>query len=42
MLGDSILVAPIFNEDSIGEYYLPKGKWTHLITNELIASCKTS
>ncbi len=34
ILGDSILVAPIFNEDSIGEYYLPKGKWTHLITNE--------
>ena len=27
MFGDSLLVAPIFNEDSIAEYYLPKGNW---------------
>ena len=25
MLGDSLLVAPIFNEDSMAEYYLPEG-----------------
>lgn len=25
MLGDSILVAPIFREDSVGEFYLPEG-----------------
>lgn len=24
MLGDSLLVAPIFNDEGIGEYYLPK------------------
>uniref|UniRef100_UPI0024091362 alpha-xylosidase n=1 Tax=Gracilibacillus dipsosauri TaxID=178340 RepID=UPI0024091362 len=30
MLGDSVLVAPIFNEEGIGSFYLPKGKWTHL------------
>lgn len=34
-IGDSILVAPILNEDSIGEYYLPNGTWTHLLSNEV-------
>ncbi len=34
MLGDSILVAPIFREDGVGEYYLPEGQWTHLISGE--------
>ncbi|MCR5271742.1 MAG: alpha-xylosidase [Lachnospiraceae bacterium] len=34
MLGDSILVAPVFREDSIAEYYLPKGKWINLFTGE--------
>ena len=29
MLGEQILVAPIFNEEGIGEYYLPKGKIGH-------------
>ncbi len=37
MLGDSLLVAPIFNKEGIGSYYLPKGKWTHLLTGEVIA-----
>lgn len=27
MLGDSLLVAPIFNDRSEAEYYLPKGRW---------------
>lgn len=36
MLGDSILVAPIFNEEGIGSFYLPKGRWTHLLTEEVI------
>src|SRR5699024_5291518 len=36
MLGRSILVAPIFNEEGIGSYYLPKGKWTHLLTGEVV------
>ncbi|MGM9617438.1 alpha-xylosidase [Butyricicoccus sp.] len=34
MLGDSLLVAPIFNEDSVGEYYLPEGLWTNFFTGE--------
>lgn len=36
MLGDSILVAPIFNEEGLATYYLPKGKWTHLLTGEVV------
>ncbi|MBQ9142102.1 MAG: alpha-xylosidase [Lachnospiraceae bacterium] len=35
MLGDSLLVAPIFNEESIGEYYLPEGKWTDFFTGKV-------
>ena len=31
MFGDSILVAPVFREDGIVDYYLPEGKWTHLL-----------
>lgn len=34
MLGDSLLVAPIFNEDGIAVYYLPEGKWTNYLTGE--------
>lgn len=36
MLGDSLLIAPIFNERGEVTYYLPKGKWTNLITKEVI------
>ena len=34
MLGDSLLVAPIFNDKSMAEYYLPEGIWTDLLTGE--------
>jgi len=34
MLGDSILVAPIFNEEGEANYYLPEGKWTNFITGK--------
>lgn len=34
MFGDSLLVAPVFREDSIAEYYLPEGKWTNFLTGE--------
>jgi alpha-D-xyloside xylohydrolase len=34
MLGESILVAPVFKENGNVDYYLPDGKWTHLLTNE--------
>ena len=36
MLGDSILVAPVFREDGVVDYYLPRGKWTHLLTGETV------
>ncbi len=35
MLGDNLLVAPIFNDQSIAEYYLPKGTWTNFFTGEV-------
>ena len=34
MLGENILVAPIFNEEGIAEYYLPEGNWTNFITGK--------
>ena len=36
MLGDSLLVAPVFNSDDIAHYYLPAGKWTNFFTGEVI------
>ncbi len=35
MLGSSLLVAPIFNDQSMAEYYLPEGTWTSLLTGEV-------
>lgn len=32
--GDSLLVAPIFNDQSMAEYYLPAGTWTSVLTGE--------
>ena len=34
MLGDNLLVAPIFNDESKGIFYLPKGIWTDFFTGE--------
>ncbi len=34
MMGDALFVAPIFREDGVGEYYLPTGRWTHLLSGE--------
>ena len=34
MLGDSLLVAPIFSSDGSVTYYLPHGTWTHFMTGE--------
>ncbi|MEC2056406.1 alpha-xylosidase [Peribacillus psychrosaccharolyticus] len=36
MLGDSLLAAPIFNDQGIVKYYLPKGKWTNFLTNQVV------
>lgn len=35
MLGDALLVAPIFNDESMAEYYLPEGTWTSFLTGEV-------
>ncbi|MGN0294551.1 MAG: alpha-xylosidase [Lachnospiraceae bacterium] len=34
MLGDKLLVAPIFNDEGTAEYYLPAGTWTSYLTGE--------
>ncbi|QAY66652.1 alpha-xylosidase [Paenibacillus protaetiae] len=34
MLGDGLLVAPVFSESGEVSYYLPEGRWTHLLTGE--------
>lgn len=36
MLGDSLLVAPIFKESGEAEYYLPEGKWVQLLSGKII------
>lgn len=35
MLGDSLMVAPIFNDEGIAHYYLPEGRWTNYLTGEV-------
>ncbi len=40
MFGDSILVAPIFNEEGYADVYLPKGSWTNYFTGEVISGEK--
>ena len=35
MLGESLLVAPVFSESGEAEYYLPEGRWTHLLDGEV-------
>ena len=39
MLGDNLLVAPVFNDQSLAEYYLPKGTWTDFFTGEEKEGC---
>lgn len=34
MLGDNLLVAPIFNDESRAEFYLPEGDWTDFFSGE--------
>lgn len=35
MLGDSLMVAPVFTQNGDVTYYLPEGEWTHLLSNEV-------
>ncbi|MFV0560254.1 MAG: alpha-xylosidase [Enterococcus sp.] len=34
MLGESLLVAPIFNKEGVARFYLPKGTWTRLVMDD--------
>ncbi|MFP2515082.1 alpha-xylosidase [Buttiauxella agrestis] len=34
MLGDSVMVAPVFSEAGDVQFYLPEGRWTHLLSNQ--------
>src|SRR5699024_7093227 len=36
MLGENLLVAPIFNDKGVVDYYVPEGTWTNYLTNEKI------
>ncbi|XTZ38538.1 alpha-xylosidase [Salmonella enterica] len=36
MLGDALLVAPVFSEAGDVQFYLPKGRWTHLWHNDTL------
>ncbi|HBR28217.1 MAG TPA: alpha-xylosidase, partial [Firmicutes bacterium] len=40
MLGDALLVAPIFNDVGDVTYYLPEGRWTNFITGEEVSGGK--
>lgn len=35
MLGDNLLVAPVFAADGLVTYYVPAGRWTHFVTGEV-------
>ncbi len=35
LLGDALMVAPVFGEDGDVEYYLPDGRWTSLLTGDV-------
>ncbi|MCR5650527.1 MAG: hypothetical protein K6F86_05040 [Lachnospiraceae bacterium] len=37
MLGESILVAPVFEEKGKSRFYLPSGKWKNLLDDEILA-----
>ena len=36
MLGDSLLVAPVFQASGEVEYYVPEGKWYNLLTKKTV------
>ncbi|MBW7473718.1 alpha-xylosidase [Paenibacillus oenotherae] len=36
MLGEGLLVAPVFREDGVVKYYIPEGRWTSFFTGETV------
>ncbi len=37
MLGDSLLVAPVFTADGTVRFYVPEGTWTHLLDGHRVS-----
>lgn len=37
LLGDRLLVAPVFRADGRADFYLPEGTWTHALTGERLS-----
>ena len=40
MLGESLLVAPVFTESGDVDYYLPEGTWTNFLSNKVVEGGK--
>lgn len=40
LFGDGLLVAPIFNEEGLGEFYLPEGLWVDYFTKDVVEGGK--
>jgi alpha-D-xyloside xylohydrolase len=36
MLGPDVLVAPVFSPDGLVDFYLPEGRWSHLLSGEML------
>jgi alpha-D-xyloside xylohydrolase len=36
MLGDDLLVAPVFSADGVVDYYVPAGRWTNILDGTMI------
>jgi alpha-D-xyloside xylohydrolase len=36
MLGESLLVAPVFSYDGVVDYYVPAGRWTNLLNGSVV------
>ncbi len=36
MLGESLLVAPVFGEEGSVSFYLPEGRWTHFLSGRVV------
>jgi alpha-D-xyloside xylohydrolase len=36
MLGEALLVAPVFSSDGSVDYYLPAGRWTNFLTGQVV------
>ena len=36
LLGESLIVVPVFSSDNTVSYYVPAGRWTHFLTGETV------